>query len=1236
MIRSSLSSFSLSFLFLSAFFFFFMRLSSTLFSALAVSGTALAAPHAVAKRQVSEKLVAAHFMVGIVETYDQAAWEADMKIAASIGIDAFALNIGKDAYNDDQLGFAYAAAEATGFKVFISFDFAYWGGGDVAMIGDYLKKYGSMAGQLIYQDKVFVSSFVGDNMDWRGAEAASGLSIFACPNGQPGSFNNWDVDCGMSWNAAWPNEGNQPISANATIDLDKMYMDALKDRPYMAPISPWFFTHFGGDTYNKNWLFLSDTLYTTRWDQMLDLGVGAVEILTWNDYGEAHYIGPLHPEDEHVYAGGPTGAVKWTRGMPHDALRDVTAEYIKAFKAGEKKATASVDELVYYYRPNPKGASCTDPVAKPNGADFVADAVFVIAMATAPGKVVITSGGNAAVEIDVPAGITTVQAPMGVGKQSFAFTRDGATVMNGDSDLEITETCEVNNFNIFVGSVTGSGSAPAPPTSPTTSPDAPAQTETTTSTDAPAETPSTTTTTDAPAETPSTTTTSQESTPATTETSTPAPPSGATGRLVFSHFMIGIVSNRNSPADYDIDMKRAKEIGIDAFALNIGVDPYTDAQLELAYQSAENNDMKVFISFDFNWFKEDSEAARIGELVKKYGAKPAQLMIDGKAFVSSFAGDRLDVATVRSTAGIDLFMCPNFQKMDTDFGPLDCAFNWMGWNNDGDNKAPKDGKLVTVHDGDTAYLNKLAGKPYMAPVSPWFFTHFGSEVPYSKNWVFPGDDLWFNRWNEILAMGPNYIEITTWNDYGESHYIGPLSSTHTDDGGSKWVNDASHDGFLDMAIPYIKAYKAGATDVTPYIEEDKIVYWYRRTPRGVECDATDTTMGPADNSTHNYFNGKPDGWETMEDKVFVVALLKEPGTVTINSGGVEYVAEAGTGATLMKVDMGTGTQAFALSRGGSDVFSGVSLVPIVDECICGIYNFNPVAGSVPAAADIDYLNDISLQAFSKGLQASCAPSPTYGAGAQPPATAAPTSTVTVTDTVGPTAPPSGGSSSSAPASTPTDSTSAPTSTPTDSSSAPASTPTDSSSAPTSTPTDSSSVPASTPTSSTTSAPTTTPSDTPAPPSNATGRLVFSHFMIGIVSNRNSPADYDIDMKRAKEIGIDAFALNIGVDPYTDAQLELAYQSAENNDMKVFISFDFNWFKEDSEAARIGELVKKYGAKPAQLMIDGKAFVSSFAGDRLDVATVRSTAGIDLFMCPNFQKMDTDFGPLDCAFNWMGW
>lgn len=37
---------------------------------------------------------------------------------------------------------------------------------------------------------------------------------------------------------------------------------------------------------------------------------------------------------------------------------------------------------------------------------------------------------------------------------------------------------------------------------------------------------------------------------------------------------------------------------------------------------------------------------------------------------------------------------------------------------------------------------------------------------------------------------------TQWNDYGESHYVGPLNSPHIDDGNSKWVNDMYVSAYL--------------------------------------------------------------------------------------------------------------------------------------------------------------------------------------------------------------------------------------------------------------------------------------------------------------------------------------------------------------------------------------------------------------------------------------------------------
>ncbi|KAB8304038.1 hypothetical protein EYC80_005384 [Monilinia laxa] len=441
-------------------------------------------------------------------------------------------------------------------------------------------------------------------------------------------------------------------------------------------------------------------------------------------------------------------------------------------------------------------------------------------------------------------------------------------------------------------------------------------------------------------------------------------------------FKIGIVGERVGPQDFDADMQRAKSLGIDAFALNIGVDPYTDTQLSFAYQSAANNGMKVFISFDFNWWNPSSQATQIGQMIAKYAALPAQLFVDGKAFASSFAGDQLDIAALRAGAGIPIFFAPNFHpEMGTNFGTIDGALNWMAWPNNGNNKAPTPGANVTVEAGDAAYIKALAGKPYIAPVSPWFSTHFGPEVPYSKNWIFPSDLLWFERWNEILNLGPKYLEIVTWNDYGESHYIGPLNSLHFDDGNSKWVNDMPHDGWLDMAKPFIAAYHAGASSPNSYITSDQLIYWYRPNLRTLDCDATDTTMVPASNSSGNYFEGRPNGWEDMQDSIFVVAMLTAPGIVTVMSGNNVQQFNAPAGASSYQVDMRVGKQQFFLQRGTEILLEAVSLHDVTDVCICGIYNFNAYVGTVPDGPPDPLLHD-GMASLTAGLHVStCSATP---------------------------------------------------------------------------------------------------------------------------------------------------------------------------------------------------------------------------------------------------------------------
>lgn len=128
--------------------------------------------------------------------------------------------IGTDSYNAQQLGFAYAAAQALGFKVFLSFDFGYWNSGgtpvrfslifppispsallDTSTIASYINTYGVLPAQFIYNGEIFVSTFVGDGFNWA-TVASQSKPLFACPNYQAASLaGSSGVSCLFSWDA---------------------------------------------------------------------------------------------------------------------------------------------------------------------------------------------------------------------------------------------------------------------------------------------------------------------------------------------------------------------------------------------------------------------------------------------------------------------------------------------------------------------------------------------------------------------------------------------------------------------------------------------------------------------------------------------------------------------------------------------------------------------------------------------------------------------------------------------------------------------------------------------------------------------------------------------------------------------------------------------------------------------------------------------------------------------------
>lgn len=112
-----------------------------------------------------------------------------------------------------------------------------------------------------------------------------------------------------------------------------------------------------------------------------------------------------------------------------------------------------------------------------------------------------------------------------------------------------------------------------------------------------------------------------------------------------------------------------------------------------------------------------------------------------------------------------------------------------------------------------------------------------------KNWLWRGDDLWFQRWQQAISLDrkPDYIQIISWNDFGESHYIGPLDDRQYEAFGRgrapyNYVEDMPHDGWRETLNYYISMYKEGSA----LLNEERLVSWFRIHKNGICSDGGTT------------------------------------------------------------------------------------------------------------------------------------------------------------------------------------------------------------------------------------------------------------------------------------------------------------------------------------------------------------------------------------------------------------
>ena len=226
------------------------------------------------------------------------------------------------------------------------------------------------------------------------------------------------------------------------------------------------------------------------------------------------------------------------------------------------------------------------------------------------------------------------------------------------------------------------------------------------------------------------------------------------------------------------------------------------------------------------------------------------------------------------------------------------------------------------------------------PVSPWFYTNLPD---YDKNWLWRGDDLWHDRWQEVLQIKPALVEVVTWNDWGESHYIGPLPPSSIASAsmppGSWYADNIPHNAWLNDLPYYIAQYKG-----QPLPDESHVTVWYRLNP-GTACSADGTTCNTA---SQGQTEVAPQDCDV--DSVFFTAFVPSTATatvqVTIGSSAAVSVTASAPGIFHSSVPFNGNTGTVSISVSATD---GTSLGPvqgpaITTSCTNGDVNWNAWVG----------------------------------------------------------------------------------------------------------------------------------------------------------------------------------------------------------------------------------------------------------------------------------------------------
>lgn len=396
-------------------------------------------------------------------------------------------------------------------------------------------------------------------------------------------------------------------------------------------------------------------------------------------------------------------------------------------------------------------------------------------------------------------------------------------------------------------------------------------------------------------------------------------------KYVFMHHIVGLTYHY-TPANWAADIQAMEAYGIDAIALNIGGAAWQKAQIRSAYDTAHalGSPVKFFVSFDFS----TDLGCALDDVVARtlaLSGHPAQFKVGGRPLVSSFLGACLgDAGWGALKARTDAYLMPFLEGLEGQFGAWRSLDTWMCWG-----CAWPQGNYDKNTGDDQYYIGQTrgAGMGYAATISPWFYTHLSD-----KNRLLRADNWLLNsRWNQIVAMRDEltFVELATWNDFGESSYLGPIVGEQP--AGTTFVDGYPHIAWMEMSKYHITAFRTGTY---PTVTEDAIYYWARPHPR--DAVATSDSLG------------RPTGYDWTDDFMWAAAFCSSACTVVLQVGSsAQTFAGLPQGVSLLKVGLAPGRITVKMIKGTTTVINQ-SPTDYTYVARPSLYNYNVYVGVASA------------------------------------------------------------------------------------------------------------------------------------------------------------------------------------------------------------------------------------------------------------------------------------------------